>query len=925
MPGQRGAALFTLFVLFAACGDGAMMPNDGGIRADADLELADDAATPDAGSECPPGTAGPDCEPCATGTHCPGGEAPSAECADGSWDHDEDPATVCSPWSDCEAGTWVTAPGTSSTDRECEPCGEGEFSSSVNAAECTPWTTCSAGTHVDSPASASSDRTCLDCSVGTFSATTNAAECSTWTQCVPGELIESEGSSTEDRVCSPCPDGTFSSEPNSSACVPHGSCPAGTQETAPGDDTDPPTCETCDPGSFCPGGGSRPVACEAGTFDHDASAASECVAWSNCAPGEYVSSGGTNLADRSCTPCGPESFSDSTNAAACDEWTDCPVGTAIDSPGTALADRTCTACDTGEFSDTVNSTTCTAWDDCEPGSYVSAPATSTTDRECSACASGTFTSTQNASSCATWASCAPGEYVSTPGSTSTDQVCATCSMGSYSTTTDAPMCAPWTECRPGESETTPGSATQDRTCTATEDCLAALGVPCPDVLETYVKASNTGTNDRFGVSLARSGDTLVVGAPVEASNATGVNGDQSDDSALRAGAVYVFVRDASGWSQQAYLKASNAEASDNFGVAVAISGDTLVVGAQHEDSGAAGVGGNQSSNAREDAGAAYVFHRVGGVWSQQAYLKAPTAYELAQFGAAVAISGDRIAVGAQREVRPGSSVVGAVYTFIRTAGTWAPDTTLRIDDVSSRLFGNAVAMDADTLVVAARDQYDAAFRGVGAVHVYRLVGGAWSYEALIQPPQLDGGDDFGWSVSLSGDSLAVGAPREDGGSAGIDGDESNDDATDSGAAYVFTRGPGGWSQAAYIKASNSAAYDRFGVSVALDGSRLAVGAEYEDSPAILIDGDQESDAAPNSGAAYLFSYSIAAASWQQDAYVKATNTQAGDRFGDGLLLDGSSLAVAASHEDSGAVGIDGDQTSNSAASSGALYLYRIAP
>ncbi len=106
------------------------------------------------------------------------------------------------------------------------------------------------------------------------------------------------------------------------------------------------------------------------------------------------------------------------------------------------------------------------------------------------------------------------------------------------------------------------------------------------------------------------------------SNATGVNGDQADNSAGNSGAAYVFTRDSTTWTQQAYLKASNTEANDYFGYSVTISGDTLVVGAPYEDSAATGVDGEQKYNLAADSGAAYVFTRGGTTWSQQAYLKA---------------------------------------------------------------------------------------------------------------------------------------------------------------------------------------------------------------------------------------------------------------------------------------------------------------
>jgi hypothetical protein len=162
----------------------------------------------------------------------------------------------------------------------------------------------------------------------------------------------------------------------------------------------------------------------------------------------------------------------------------------------------------------------------------------------------------------------------------------------------------------------------------------------PVAQEVYVKSSNSGVSDAFGSAVAISGDTMVVGAPNECSNAAGVNGNQTSESALQAGAAYVFVRNGNTWTQQAYLKASNTGAYDSFGWSVAISGDTIVVGAHLEDSDSTTVNGSGSNNNAANAGAAYVFTRSGVAWTQQAYLKASNAEPADLFGVAVAVSGD---------------------------------------------------------------------------------------------------------------------------------------------------------------------------------------------------------------------------------------------------------------------------------------------
>ncbi|HWO19525.1 MAG TPA: FG-GAP repeat protein, partial [Kofleriaceae bacterium] len=190
----------------------------------------------------------------------------------------------------------------------------------------------------------------------------------------------------------------------------------------------------------------------------------------------------------------------------------------------------------------------------------------------------------------------------------------------------------------------------------------------------YGKASNTGAGDGFGFSVALSGDTLAVGALCEDSAATGVDGNQADNSASSAGAAYVFVRSGTTWTQQACVKASNTGAGDQFGTPVALSGDTLAVGARSEASAATGVNGNQADNSASGAGAVYVFVRSGATWMQRAYVKASNPGADGYFGYSAALSGDTLAVGAYGEASAATGVngnqadnrasgAGAVYVF----------------------------------------------------------------------------------------------------------------------------------------------------------------------------------------------------------------------------------------------------------------------
>jgi len=453
--------------------------------------------------------------------------------------------------------------------------------------------------------------------------------------------------------------------------------------------------------------------------------------------------------------------------------------------------------------------------------------------------------------------------------------------------------------------------------------------------QAYIKASNTGSGDQFGNSVVLSGDTLAVGAYREDSSATGIDGDESDDSLTDAGAVYVFIRNGTVWSQQAYIKASNTGSGDRFGYSLALSGDTLAVGAYREQSKATGIDGDESDNSLTDAGAVYVFTRSGAVWSQQAYIKASNTGSGDAFGWSVALSGDTLAVGATGEASDGSSQgnnglsnAGAAYVFTRSGTKWTQQAYLKASNVDSDdSFGYSVALYGDTLAVGADreasnatgiggDQNNNALANAGAAYVFTRSGAAWSQQAYIKASNTGSNDVFGWSLALFEETLAVGAAGE----ASINGNPNDDSAPFAGAAYVFTRNGAAWSQQAYIKASNAGEADQFGWSLALNADILAVGAPREDSSATGVGGDQGNNGLPDSGAVYLFTRSGTA--WSQQNYIKAAVTDNGDFFGYSAALSGDTLAAGAPGEDSKATGVDGDALDNSLSGSGAAYVFQ---
>jgi hypothetical protein len=394
------------------------------------------------------------------------------------------------------------------------------------------------------------------------------------------------------------------------------------------------------------------------------------------------------------------------------------------------------------------------------------------------------------------------------------------------------------------------------------------------IQQGYLKASNSEAGDNFGMSVAISGDTVAVGAPGEASNGTG----PANNSAASAGAVYVFTRSAGAWTQQAYLKASIVDAGDSFGTAVAVSGDTLVVGATGEDSNATGVGGTQLDNSAADSGAVYVFARSAGLWTEQAYVKASNTGAGDQFGATVALDVDTVAVGSRFEDSnaagvggnqndESSSNAGAVYIFTRSGAAWAQQAYLKASTTDAGdEFGSSVALSGDTLAIGARREdsngvgvnpgpgaeSDNSLGESGAVYIFNRSSGAWTQQAYIKASNAGAGDEFGTSVALDANTLAVGAPLEDSNATGINGSQTNNAATNSGSVYVYTRVGSTWTQGTYLKAANTDSDDQFGASLSLSDGTLTAGAPGEDSSATGIGGSQVDNSASAAGAAYVF-------------------------------------------------------------------------
>jgi len=244
--------------------------------------------------------------------------------------------------------------------------------------------------------------------------------------------------------------------------------------------------------------------------------------------------------------------------------------------------------------------------------------------------------------------------------------------------------------------------------------------------QAELTASSAATGDEFGGSVAISGSTALIGAPAKKKD---------------TGAAYVFVRSGTTWSQQAELTASDAAKDDYFGVSVALSGSTAVVGAE----------GNNTYT-----GAAYVFVRSGIAWSQQAELTASDAAKADYFGFSVALSGSTALIGAYG--------AGAAYVFVRSGTNWSQQAELTASDAAENdFFGYSVALSGSTALIGAYGDNS----GAGAAYVFVRSGTNWSQQAELTAAESD---VFGFSVALSSAKAVIGAPYEN---------------SETGAAYAF--------------------------------------------------------------------------------------------------------------------------------------------
>ncbi len=387
--------------------------------------------------------------------------------------------------------------------------------------------------------------------------------------------------------------------------------------------------------------------------------------------------------------------------------------------------------------------------------------------------------------------------------------------------------------------------------------------------QAYLKASNADPSDRFGtsVSLSADGKTLAVGATGEASNK---NSGPDDNTARAAGAVYVFTRDGSSWTEQAFLKASNADPYDLFGISVSLSsnGGVLAVGAPSEASMGTGTNGDlvdQANDGAIQAGAVYLFTRSGNNWTQKAYIKASQIRYDSRFGSCVSLNenGLTLAVLAPNEYSRGHGINGdetapsgepytwsrngAVYVFEHDGDNWQQQAFIKPPAVSTGGFNSShsisLSADGNTLAVGTSSNL------LGA-NIYERSGTTWRLNAQIHPLELpaihavQGVYGYAAAVSLSSDGNLLAAGGK-------------------GGAVMFKRdaGTGRWSHVTALKFTrpgeilrNHRYQSRHNVCLSGDGKVLVRGNPEDNSNATGINGDHTDESAPLAGAAWVHEF-----------------------------------------------------------------------
>jgi hypothetical protein len=383
-------------------------------------------------------------------------------------------------------------------------------------------------------------------------------------------------------------------------------------------------------------------------------------------------------------------------------------------------------------------------------------------------------------------------------------------------------------------------------------------------------ASDAAPDDRFGALFASHqailGGTLVVGSYLD-----------DNEAGVDAGSAYVFEYVEGAWTEVQHFTGSDTEAGDAFGGRMAVSDDTVFIGAIWDD-----------HSGHIDAGSVYVFDRTPGGLVQRQKLVAGIPTDSVSFGWSLAVDGDTLVVGSARWWAPDE--IGTVHIFTRSLDVWNLAQVLTASDATpGDNFGHSVALSGDVLVVGAPQSDHSGTSLAGAAYVFQRAGDTWTEHQILTASDPVAWDGFGESVALSSDFILTGA-------AGTD----RPGLPDSGAACLFESVGDVWVERQTLTASDGGPADFFGNPVNLAGDTAIVSAVDHDLPGL-----------PNAGAAYVFAR--VGDTWHEMEKCTAADAAAGDEFGSGIAISGQTVVIGVPLDDHSA-GTD----------AGSVYVFRLA-
>jgi hypothetical protein len=384
--------------------------------------------------------------------------------------------------------------------------------------------------------------------------------------------------------------------------------------------------------------------------------------------------------------------------------------------------------------------------------------------------------------------------------------------------------------------------------------------------QTQITDTDPAQGDKFGFSVAISGNYAIVGAR-----------EKTINGITRAGAAYIYIRDGTNnWTQPKQLTANVPAQTDLFGSSVGIFGDYAVVGAW-----------NKTANGITNSGTAYIYIRSGiNDWTEQKQLTSSNAVQGDLFGYAVAISGDYVIVGAYRKTVSGSSYAGSAYIYNWNGTEWIEQKILTLSNTSNNdNFGFSVSISGDYAVVGARVRNANSVTSSGAAYIFNWNGTDWTQPIEIVASDAEQDDNFGYAVSISGDYVVVGARVK-----------TVNGVTSSGSAYIYNWNGTNWTQQAILVTSNPEQNDQFGYAVAISGDYVIIGAI-----------GRTVDSFTSSGAAYI--YKRNGIEWEQLKQLTTNTPAQGDTFGQKVAINGVYIIV-------GSIG----KTVNGFTNAGAAYI-----